>query len=243
MTPTGTEAEEREEAQVQQRLLLVEDEPELAKMVAALLRDEGYDVDVALDGQAGLHGALTRDYDALVLDRGLPAIDGLDLLRRLRKSGLRTPVLMLTAYDTVADRVEGLDSGAQDYLGKPFDIDELLARVRALVRRADHDHDLELVDLGDRRLDVRARLVVARAGGDDRAAPDGVALSEREAALLMTLAGRPTRVFTREELRDRVFTDAEGDAVVDTYVSYLRRKLGADAVRTVRGTGYRMGRA
>ena len=185
------------------------------------------------DGQAGLHRALTSRYDVLVLDRGLPGIDGVDLLRRLRRSGVTAPALMLTAYDTVPDRVEGLDSGAQDYLGKPFDVDELLARLRSLVRRTGADDDAERVDLGVRRLDVAARLVV----GDG---PD-VALSEREAALLRTLAGRPTRVFTRDELRDRVFGDAETDAVVETYVSYLRRKLGADAVRTVRGVGYRMG--
>ena len=214
------------------RVLVVEDEQDLARLLVRLLEGEGYAVDAVHDGQAGLHRALTSRYDVLVLDRGLPGIDGVDLLRRLRRSGVTSPALMLTAYDTVPDRVEGLDSGAQDYLGKPFDVDELLARLRSLVRRTGPD-DVELVDLGVRRLDVAARLVV----GDG---PD-VALSEREAALLRTLAGRPTRVFTRDELRDRVFGDAETDAVVETYVSYLRRKLGADAVRTVRGVGYRMG--
>ena len=215
------------------RVLVVEDEQDLARLLVRLLEGEGYAVDAVHDGQAGLHRALTSRYDVLVLDRGLPGIDGVDLLRRLRRSGVTAPALMLTAYDTVPDRVEGLDSGAQDYLGKPFDVDELLARLRSLVRRTGTDDDAALVDLGVRRLDVAARLVV----GDG---PD-VALSEREAALLRTLAGRPTRVFTRDELRDRVFGDAETDAVVETYVSYLRRKLGADAVRTVRGVGYRMG--
>ena len=147
---------------------------------------------------------------------------------------MHAPALMLTAYDTVPDRVEGLDSGAQDYLGKPFDVDELLARLRALLRRTEPGEDAELLDLGDRRLDVASRIVVG--GTED------VQLSDREAALLRTLAGRPTRVFTRDELRSRVFEDAETDAAVETYVSYLRRKLGADAVRTVRGVGYRMGR-
>jgi DNA-binding response OmpR family regulator len=217
---------------VTHRVLVVEDEQDLARMLVRLLESEGYAVDAVHDGQAGLHRALTGRYDVLVLDRGLPGIDGVDLLRRLRRSGVTAPALMLTAYDTVPDRVEGLDSGAQDYLGKPFDIDELLARLRSLVRRTGDD-DAELVDLGVRRLDVAARLVVGTG-------PD-VALSEREAALLRTLAGRPTRVFTRDELRDRVFGDAETDAVVETYVSYLRRKLGPDAVRTVRGVGYRMG--
>ena len=220
------------------RVLVVEDERELADMLARLLTGEGYDVDAVHDGQAGLHRALTGRYDALVLDRGLPAIEGLDLLRRLRRSGVTAPVLMLTAYDTVPDRVEGLDAGAQDHLGKPFDVDELLARLRALLRRAGPDDGAEVVDLGTRRLDVTARLVVGGAHGE----PD-VALSEREAALLRVLAGRPSRVFTREELRDRVFGGAETEAVVETYVSYLRRKLGPEAVRTVRGVGYRMGSA
>ena len=216
------------------RVLVVEDEPDLARLLVRLLTDEGYAVDVVHDGQAGLHRALTRRYDVLLLDRGLPGIDGLDLLRRLRRSAVHAPALMLTAYDTVPDRVEGLDSGAQDYLGKPFDVDELLARLRALLRRTEPGEDAELLDLGDRRLDVASRMVVG--GTED------VQLSDREAALLRTLAGRPTRVFTRDELRSRVFEDAETDAAVETYVSYLRRKLGADAVRTVRGVGYRMGR-
>jgi DNA-binding response OmpR family regulator len=219
---------------VTHRLLVVEDERALAAMLVRLLTDEGYRVDAVHDGQAGLHRALTTRYDGLLLDRGLPAIDGLDLLRRLRRSGVTSPALMLTAYDEVADRVEGLDAGAQDYLGKPFDVDELLARLRALLRRADAAPGADLLDLGGRRLDVTSRLVVG--GTED------VALSDRESALLRTLAGRPTRVFTRDELRSRVFDDAESDAVVETYVSYLRRKLGAQAVLTVRGVGYRMGK-
>jgi two-component system, OmpR family, response regulator QseB len=147
-----------------------------------------------------------------------------------------TPVLLLTAYDSVPDRVEGLDAGAQDHLGKPFDVDELLARLRSLLRRAGPDEQAELLGLGTRRLDLAARLVVGDAPGD---AP--VSLSEREAELLEVLARRPSRVFTREELRDRIFDSAESEAVVETYVSYLRRKLGPEAVRTVRGVGYRMG--
>jgi two-component system response regulator QseB len=218
------------------RVLVVEDERELAALLDRLLASVGYQVDVVHDGQAGLHRVLTDRYDALVLDRGLPAIDGLDLLRRLRRSGVTTPVLLLTAYDSVPDRVEGLDAGAQDHLGKPFDVDELLARLRSLLRRAGPDEEAELLDLGTRRLDLTARLVV----GDEPGQPH-VSLSEREAGLLEVLARRPTRVFTREELRDRIFDSAESEAVVETYVSYLRRKLGAEAVRTVRGVGYRMG--
>ena len=225
------------------RLLLVEDERELAAMLVELLSGEGYDVDHAPDGQAGLHKALTRTYDVMVLDRGLPAVEGLDLLRRVRRRGVRTPALVLTAYDEVADRVEGLDSGAQDHLGKPFDVDELLARLRALVRR-DDPGDADLVPLGDRHLDPAARLVVVTGERRTAAGADhgDVALSARETELLATLAGRPTKVFTRAELLDRVFPDAEGENTVDTYISYLRRKLGPDTVRTVRGVGYRMGR-
>jgi two-component system, OmpR family, response regulator QseB len=219
-----------------QRVLVVEDERELAAMLDRLLSSVGYQVDVVHDGQAGLHRVLTDRYDALVLDRGLPAIDGLDLLRRLRRSGVTTPVLLLTAYDSVPDRVEGLDAGAQDHLGKPFDVDELLARLRSLLRRAGPDEAAELLDLGTRRLDLAARLVV-----DDGPGQPPVSLSEREADLLEVLARRPTRVFSREELRDRIFDSAESEAVVETYVSYLRRKLGPEAVRTVRGVGYRMG--
>jgi two-component system response regulator QseB len=226
------------------RLLLVEDEPDLAAMLVQLLRGEGYLVDHAPDGQAGLHHALTRTYDLMVLDRGLPAIDGLDLLRRVRRRGVRTPVLVLTAYDAVADRVEGLDSGAQDHLGKPFDVDELLARLRALVRR-DDPATADLIPLGERHLDRAARLVV-RTGGrrtESGSDPADVGLSVREADLLATLAGRPAKVFTRAELLERVFPDAGDENSVETYISYLRRKLGPDVVRTVRGVGYRMGRA
>jgi DNA-binding response OmpR family regulator len=145
---------------VTHRVLVVEDEQDLARMLVRLLEGEGYVVDAVHDGQAGLHRGLTSRYDVLVLDRGLPGIDGIDLLRRLRRSGVTAPALMLTAYDTVSDRVEGLDSGAQDYLGKPFDVDELLARLRSLVRRAGTEDGAEMIDLGVRRLDVAARLVV-----------------------------------------------------------------------------------
>ncbi len=117
------------------RLLLVEDDPELAAMLTELLTAEGYVVEAAVDGQRGLHLGLTRDYDVMLLDRGLPAIEGLDLLTRLRGRGRNTPTLVLSALGNPRDRVEGLDAGAEDYLGKPFDLDELLARLRALLRR------------------------------------------------------------------------------------------------------------
>jgi len=215
-------------------LLLVEDDRQLTQLLADLLVDEGYRVDVARDGQAGLHHGLTRHYDVLVLDRGLPAVEGVDLLRRLRSRGVRTPALILTARSNVVDRVEGLDAGAQDYLAKPFEVPELLARLRALVRRpGEQAHSLPV---GQRRLDVANRRVV-EAGNQ----PVEVELSGRECALLRVLAASPDRVFTREQLLASVFDDADSPGAVDTYVHYLRRKLGREVVRTVHGLGYRLG--
>ena len=216
------------------RLLLAEDEPGLAGMLAELLAGEGYVVEVAADGQAMLHLGLTRPFDVLVVDRALPAIDGLDVLARLRSRGLTTPALMLTARGALADRVAGLDAGADDYLAKPFAVEELLARLRALTRR--HADRAATLPLGRGRLHLATRTV----DGDGR---PPVELTEREAELLRLLAARPGRVFTRDELLALVFADAGSAAVVDTYVHYLRRKLGRGVVRTVRGIGYRMGSA
>lgn len=213
-------------------LLLVEDDAQLSALLAELFTDAGYAVDIARDGQAGLHAGLTRQYAVMVIDRGLPAIEGVDLLARLRARGVSTPVLLLTALGTVADRVEGLDAGAEDYLVKPFDVDELLARVRALLRR--HTDAASVISIGRRRLDVPGRRVI----GDGHAA---VELSGRECDLLQVLASRPAQVFTREELLARVFEDADSPGAVDTYVYYLRRKLGPGVVQTVHGIGYRMG--
>jgi len=213
-------------------LLVVEDDAELCELLARLLRSEGYLVDTAPDGQAGLHRALTRPYAAMVIDRGLPAVDGLDLIGRLRRQDIATPVLVLTAYGALADRVAGLDAGAEDYLVKPFEVEELLARVRALLRR--NRPVADLIRLGSGHLDVEVRAVRLADGSE-------VALSDREMALLETLARRPGRIFSRDELQERVFPTAEAASIVDTYVHYLRRKLGNDVVRTVRGLGYRAG--
>jgi DNA-binding response OmpR family regulator len=213
------------------RLLLVEDDRLLAPLLLDVL-GEDYLVDHAPDGQAGLHLGLTRAYDLIVLDRGLPAIDGLDLLGRLRGRGVVTPILMLTARGLLADRVEGLDAGAEDYLVKPFEIDELLARLRALRRR--HPDRAPVIAIGDRLLDVSGRTVTAGNG-------ELVELSGREAQVLAVLARRPGRVFSRPELLDAVFDADDGPGTVDTYVYYLRRKLGRDVIRTVHGAGYRIG--
>jgi len=216
------------------RVLVVEDERELGEMLARLLQQEGFAPDLADNGQAALHLGLTREYHLLLIDRGLPVIEGLDLLGRLRARGVTARALVLTARGAVGDRVAGLDAGADDYLTKPFAVEELLARLRALLRR--HEDTAAGLDLGDRVLDLASRTVEGGPAG-------AVQLTEREAALLATLARRPTRIFTREDLLDLVFDGADGPAVVDTYVHYLRRKLGRGAVRTVRGTGYRMGSA
>jgi DNA-binding response OmpR family regulator len=215
------------------RLLLVEDEAELAGMLRELFGEEGYRVDLAADGQTGLHYGLTRAYDVVVLDRRLPAVEGLDVLARWRRSGVATPVLVLSARALPGDRVAGLDAGAEDYLAKPFDVDELLARLRALRRR--HLDRARELPVGSGRLDLDTREV--RSGGNPP-----VALSERECELLALLATRPQQVFSRETLLDMVFPEAEKPIVVDTYVHYLRRKLGRDVVDTVRGRGYRLGR-
>ncbi|MET7402284.1 response regulator transcription factor [Dactylosporangium sp. NPDC005572] len=216
------------------RLLLVEDDRRLAGVLEELLADEGYLVDLARDGQQGLHLGLSRTYDVVVVDRRLPAIEGLDLLRRLRDRGVTTAALVLTARGTVADRVEGLDAGAEDYLTKPFDADELLARLRALRRR--HREQAGVLPIGRQWLDVATRQVRDRSGAS-------VALSDRECALLQTLAARPHQVFSRTDLRSLVFDAAESPGVVDTYVHYLRRKLGRPVIRTVRGLGYQIGTA
>ncbi|MEU4047805.1 response regulator transcription factor [Streptomyces olivaceus] len=214
------------------RLLLVEDDPELVTMLSEVLRDEGYEVEVANDGQRGLHLGLTRQYDVLVVDRRLPALDGLDVLARLRSRAVRTPVMLLTAMGTVHDRVDGLDAGADDYLVKPFELDELSARLRALCRRALDRADV--LRIGSGQLHVGPREVELADG-------ERIALAAREFALLWVLASRPGTVHSRAELRRAVFQEAPASSIVDTYVYYLRRKLGRQAVHTVRGLGYRLG--
>ncbi len=226
-------------------VLLVEDDHQLAEMVTALLVEEGYRVEVAGGGQAGLHLGLTRHYGVLIIDRGLPVLEGLQLLRKLRSNGIGTPALILTARGSLTDRVEGLDAGAEDYLVKPFEVPELLARIRALLRR--HADTAQFLPLGRRRLSLTDRAVLGGEGdsgvGDSGVGDSGdtVALSERECRLLAVLAGAPGQVFTRPQLLERVFDQADTVGTVDTYVHYLRRKLGRESIATVRGLGYRLG--
>ena len=215
------------------RVLVVEDDPELGDLLLRLFGGAGYAADLARDGQAGLHRALTRPYDLLIIDRGLPAIEGLDLLARLRRSGNETPALILTALGTVADRIAGLDGGAEDYVVKPFDVDELLARVRVVLRRrsAAGDH---VLPVGEGQFDLIARTVTTPDGGQ-------TTLSGRESDLLRLLASSPARIFSRQEITSEVFPEAATETLADTYVHYLRRKLGNGVITTVRGSGYRLG--
>ncbi|WP_194914839.1 response regulator transcription factor [Catenulispora rubra] len=214
------------------RLLIVEDDVELAALLGTLIEGEGYQVDTAYDAQRGLHLGLAHEYRVMVIDRRLPGMDGLELLAGLRRRAVTARVLILTALGAYAERVRGLDAGADDYLTKPFDLDELLARIRALDRRFADSSDL--LRLGAGYLDRQAR---------DVALPDGtrIPLSPREFDLLHTLAARPRAIHSRSQLRAEVFPDTAAESVVDTYVYYLRRKLGRQIVRTAYGLGYRIG--
>ena len=212
----------------------MEDEADLAGLLEGLLLSEGYDVDVARDGQRGLHLGSPGRHDVLVIDRGLPAIEGVDLVRRLRGRAVTAPVLMLTARGTTDDRVEGLDAGAEDYLVKPFDVDELLARLRALLRR--HRDVAEALSLGTRTLSLEQRLVAA-AGSRTSSSR----LARRSCSRCWP--GVPSGCSRARSCSTAVFDDADTTGSVDTYVHYLRRKLGRDVVRTVRGSGYRLGSA
>lgn len=213
------------------RLLLVEDDRDLGPMLVEVCSAD-YDVEHARDGQSALHLALTRDFDVMIIDRGLPAIEGLDLISRIRSKGVVTPVLVLTARGSLTDKVEGLDAGAEDYMVKPFEIAELLARLRALTRR-NYDR-VEIIPIGDRSFAVGQRRVTTRGHV-------AVQLSGRESALLHALARRPGRVFNRRELLELAFDPDDSEGIVDTYVHYLRRKLGRDVIATVHGLGYRLG--
>jgi len=213
------------------RLLVVEDEPDLRRALARALADEDFAVDTAPDGEDGLFQALEVDYDAVVLDVMLPRRSGLSLLEAMRNAGRRTPVLLLTARDALDDRVGGLNAGADDYLTKPFAIEELVARLRALIRRA-ADHPSPSVDLGDVRVDVAARRAY-RAGVE-------VELTAREYGILELLARQRGSVVSRQAISDHLYADDREflSNAIDVHVAALRRKLGARLIRTRRGLGY-----
>jgi two-component system, OmpR family, response regulator len=215
------------------RVLVVEDEPKLAELIHHRLRREGMGVDVAADGEQALDRALATEYDLILLDLMLPGIDGFDVCRRLRRQDVWSPTLMLTARDGVEDRVRGLDSGADDYLVKPFSFDELLARVRALLRRGAPPRPAVLA-AGGLRLDPAAHRVW-RSGEE-------LTFTSREFALLETFMRRPGQVLSRFDLLEHVWDGSYENRsnVIEVYVGYLREKLGRDAIETVRGAGYRL---
>jgi heavy metal response regulator len=222
------------------RILVVEDEPSIANFVRQGLTEAGHAVDVVGNGRDGLEYALSADYDILVLDIMLPQMDGLDLLRELRQRGDKTPTLMLTARDTIDDRVKGLDAGADDYLVKPFAFPELMARVRALLRRPPLQTGTTL-QVCDLEMDT-ARREVTRNGSR-------IELSPREYAVLEYLMRHPNQVLTRTQIGEHIwnFDFYNESNVVDVYIGYLRRKIDKDAqvplFHTVRGVGYRIGEA
>ncbi|MES1248916.1 MAG: response regulator transcription factor [Actinomycetota bacterium] len=219
------------------RVLVVEDEEKLAGLLARGLREESYAVDVANRGEDALWMARATSYDAILLDVMLPGVDGFDVCRQLRKADVWSPILMLTARDELDDRVTGLDSGADDYLAKPFAFDELLARVRSLVRRAPGERKVVL-EVGDLRLDRNQRRLWR---GDAE-----IELSPKELALLELFMRRPGTVLTRSELLDGAWDMAfeRRSNIIDVYIRALREKIdrpfGVRSLETVRGIGYRL---
>ena len=212
------------------RLLVVEDEPHLLSSLAEALREDGYAVDEASDGEDGLAKAMMWDYNLIVLDVMMPVMDGFQVLERLRWHK-KTPVLMLTARHGTKDRVRGLDGGADDYLAKPYELPELLARIRALIRRST-GHAAAIVTIGDVAVDTVGH-TVTKAGGL-------VTLTAREISLIEYLALHRGRVVTRERLYEQLFDENESSLsnLLDVYVSNVRRKLGHDLISTRRGLGY-----
>lgn len=212
------------------RLLVVEDEPDLLHTIATALREEGYAVDTAEDGEEGLFKARECNYDAIVLDVMLPVMNGFEVVKKLRESK-KSPVLMLTARGRINDRITGLDAGADDYLPKPFDLNELFARLRALIRRSAGDAS-NVIQIKDVIIDVAARTVKQKGSLVD--------LTAREYSLLEHLALRRGKLVTRTELYDHLFDENETSLsnLLDVHVSNVRKKLGHEFITTRRGHGY-----
>jgi len=217
------------------RLLVAEDHPNLARSIASGLRDEGYAVDLTFDGEEALHMATVNPYDGIVLDIMLPQRDGFSIIQSLRRKGSKVPVLCLTARDAVDDRVRGLDLGADDYLVKPFAFEELIARVRAMIRRG-HQQSSSVIAVGDLEVDTAKKC--ARRGGRN------IDLSAREYSLLEYLAHRQGQVVSRTQIWEHLYDehDEASSNVVDVYIGYLRNKIDKDfpakLIHTKRGQGY-----
>ncbi|MFJ4226999.1 response regulator transcription factor [Paenarthrobacter nicotinovorans] len=214
-------------------LLLVEDDPALGPLIAELLQPDYY-VHVAVDGREGLQQAVARNWDVMVIDRGLPAMDGIALIAALRSKGIATPILVLTAHGAVDEKGRGLDAGANDYMTKPFDAMELAARLRALTRS--YRQVPRTIPIGDWELDPANRSIRSLHGFL-------ASLTATESELLLVLSSEPDRVFTREELL--MATDSQGElpGVIDTHVHHVRRKTARSIVRTIHGVGYQIGEA
>jgi len=215
------------------RILIVEDEPRLAGFLEKGLKSSGFTTSVAADGASAVDVASDEDFDLMILDLGLPDIDGLDVLKQVRDRGDRLPVIVLTARDDVSDKVGGLERGADDYVTKPFRFEELLARVRARLRQ-EGTSEVTVLRAGGIELDLRSRS--AGTGGET------IELTSREFVMLETLMRHAGQVLTREQLLSHVwgYDHDPGSNVVDVYIGYLRRKLGDDAIETMRGMGYRL---
>jgi two-component system, OmpR family, copper resistance phosphate regulon response regulator CusR len=216
------------------RILIVEDEERIASFVRKGLRANGFTTTVAADGEAGYDYALTGGFDLVVLDIGLPGRDGFTVLRELREARVTTPVIVLTARDSVRDTVAGLEGGADDWMTKPFRFEELLARIRLRLRTAARAPEVTVLRSGSLGLDLRTR----RARSGDRT----VDLTAREFVLLELFLRHPGQVLSREQILSHVwgYDFDPGSNIVDVYVRALRKKLGAQAVETVRGMGYRL---
>lgn len=213
------------------RLLLLEDDPKLGPMIEQVLA-ESYEVSLVTDGRKGLAAGLAAEFEVMVVDRRLPSLDGLSIIDGLRRGLVTTPILLLTALGTTRDKVEGLDIGANDYLVKPFEFDELLARLRAIRRVFTGEGRTLLV--GGWEYYPDSRTIYSPYDGR-------VLLTIKENELLKLLAEAPHRTFTRQQILNTVFSADDTAGTVDTYVHYLRRKTDTDIVLTVRGQGYRLG--
>jgi DNA-binding response OmpR family regulator len=213
------------------RLLLVEDDPMIGETVLDLLRDDGYAVDWVRDGAMAETAALDQDYDLILLDLGLPRKDGLDVLRELRTRKCRSPILIASARDAVQQRIAGLDAGADDYIVKPYDLDELLARIRALIRRAAGRAE-SVYEHGNVRINTNTKEVTVE--------NEPVTISAREWAVLEALLARPGLILSRAQIEEKLFAwkDEISSNAVEVYIHGLRKKLGADLIQTVRGMGY-----